>query len=1549
MARELKFKRISVLEVLLALLLIMATPAFGQNLISYGDFEYASGVTTFNFETDYNYYGAPPYLTEPGVYHVKRNPHDYHPQMFFDMGDHTSGSGKFFIANGFGGNGVTPSNKRVWCTTVNVQPNTNYSFTFWATHVSNGNTSASWAKFRVMINNAQVGSDWQPQFLSGGYWDQFPTATWNSGTNTTATITIYDRCILNSGMGDDFGIDDISFVPDVTYSVVANNDNNISVCQGQPVSVDVLANDIILPNATGAEVTVVSGPSHGNYTLQSNIIQYTFTGGNFFTDQIRYRVTTHGVSAEAYVNFILNRPPTVASITAPSVICTGGSLGIDTPSVTPSSEGVWQCCQTNGGTNWTTFDPTNIPLSMNGWWVRYHATNDCGSDNSNAVQIFVTNGPSFSAQTPQVQPICAGTSLTLAPPAFNDNGSPIQGQGWVASSTETGNYTSFNLNNITTAYNGWYIRYMVEGSCGTVYSSPAQQLVVNEAPDVMGTIQAPNAICAGGDLDVAIPEFIGDGTGTWEICQTQNGNYQAFNIQGVPTSYNNWYLRYKVTNDCGNDVSNAVQIHVNDAPMVSSVTAPSAICAGGSFALTTPTVQNNGATITDQGWQIQINGNWQALNNNNIPYEYNGCSIRYFAENECDRTYGSTMQVTVNDEPLVGNVTAPAGICAGSSFNLTTPQVTWRHVNQGTGSWEIQINGQWQTLNNTNIPFSYNGCSIRYKAVNGCGTTYSPNTVQVTVYSTDPVDEGEITACDNIYYHGQLCDHDDDYIVDSITPNGCTIQVSWHFTLGEAYIAPVQYQESCNSYYWPKTQQTYTESNVYETLIVSDDPQVCDSTYTLNLTINRAPEIVTDVIAPSTVCTGYPLNVTVPQVQMNHSGGGSQGWEYATSANGPFTAFDPLTSHLNSGNYYLRYVASNDCGEVSSNVVSFRVDDAPTANVQLSAIQVCEGQTLDLPDVNVTWNNMDENDRLAQWQMSTTETGNFTAISPTMPMQMGHDGNWLRFIAHNSCGDYIAGPVLIRVVADSEDWLETIEACDYYVLESGQLINESQVVDYETYDPCYHITHQLVEIHYSDHVTEMVTSCHESYEWQGMTFYHSDETQHASVTLTNALGCDSIVDLHLDFDEYAAYTYDRTGCDYYEWDMNPGHVYTESVRDSVFVAATSEDGCDTWYYLNLTLGHDTLVDGGTMSECSGFVWHGVAYYNDAVVYDSLLTAGTRCDSIVAYQLHIIDPVETDTTIVACRPIWWQEHYCEEEGDYQHLFHSVYGCDSLVTLHFSLSEQLYYEFDSLSCEPFQWYEHQCNTDGMICSHVFQTSQGCDSTVVMHVAMSEAVTTIVDIEACDFYEIDGIIYDEPGVVYIDLENLQTQAGCDSIVQIRLEIKDSEAMGMISGNPSVYVASNLISGVYRYEIDTVGMVGNVVWSLSNPNWQIVESANDHCLVHVATSGTSTLTASFTVAECGEIERDFVINAGYFGVDEHETNEVQVYPNPTKGTLHVEAKGIESVRLVNIMGQVLEMRDCGHSNNVELNIGGYVPSVYLLEIKTDNGIVKKRVTLCR
>lgn len=1530
---------------LLVLCAVMASPAFAQNnLFTNPGFELSGGFTT-DYERIYNHNGV-----DHGQYAVDYNTQGYGignwgwPEVYGH-----GGSGRFMMVNGFSGS--NNPEKIVWSQTVTVTPNTDYTF---SCYVANLNREIQGqfnpAKLQLKINGQNVGN--QYNLPSDNDWHAWPNIPeWNSGTATQAIVEIHDNYTGLHGLGDDFAIDDLSFIGQA-YTVTLSPDY-ASACLSSPIVVDVLSNDVISPNTQGLTLSVLTQPSHGEATrLNNNTIEYVFNDQSYFgtSDQFQYRVVTHGVTADAWVNITISRPPEVSNITAPSAICTGGALGIPTPTVNPQATGQWESSTAQNGT-FTSFDPNNIPLSMNGRWVRYSATNDCGEGHSNAVQITVTDGPSFSGQTPQIQPICAGGSLNLTAPTYNANGSQILSSGWVASPTSEGTYTTFNPNNISATYNGYYIRYMVEGSCGPVYSQPARQLVVNIPPDVTGTLQAPEAICAGDDLTLVVPDYDGTGTGSWEISQAPNGTYQPFNPQNVSATYNNWYLHYKVTNDCGSDVSNAVQIHVNDAATIATPATPQAICAGNSLELTIPTIQNNGSTITDQGWQIAAsqNGSYNAFNNNNVQYSYNGYWIRYYAVNECGTTYSQAVQITVNDIPLVGNITAPAAICAGEAFTLTTPTVTWRHTNQGTGTWEIAptSSGDFTALTNNNIPFAYNGYYLRYKAVNGCGEAYSSNVVQVTVYSTEDTYD-EITACDTYIWNGVTCDHTGDYTAQVQNSNGCTITAHLHFILSDAY-TETQTFTSCESFTWPVNGQTYYTSQTVSYTVESGNPLVCDSIFTLNLTINNAPEIIGSVEAPGSVCAGSPLNVSAPQFSMNHEEGGDAHWEYATSSSGPFTAFDPSTSNLTYGTYYLRFAVINACDEAFSNVVSFHVDDVPVANMQLQAMQVCQGQPLDLPETNVTWNNENTNDRVAQWQMSSTQNGTYANIDPSMTMQMSHNGYWLRFMAQNSCGNDIVGPIQITVVDASDEWLETITACDSYTLPSGEVINESQTVDYESFDPCFHLVHQPIVINHSDFVVEPITSCHESYEWHGMTFNHSNQTQYATVTLSNEAGCDSIVELHLDFGDYATYTHTRTACGSYVWEMNPGHVYYETQRDSVFVPAVGQDDCDTWYYLNLTLGHDTLVDGGTMTECSGYEWHGVAYYEDAVVYDTLLTAVTRCDSIIAYQLHIIAPYETDTTVVSCQPIWWQGNFCEEEGDYQHVFPSVQGCDSLVVMHFSLADQLVREFDTLACEPFVWYGNQCTNSGTTYEHLFQTAQGCDSLVRMHVTFNEMQVLTDTIRACDYFEIGGVVYDEPGITFIELDTLYSQSGCDSIVQrVMLEIKDSETMGAISGSAMVYVASSLVSGIYRYEIDTTGMLGAVTWTLTNPDWQILEAANDHCRIYVGTPGFSQLKASFSVEECGEIERVFEINAGFYGMDEHQM-DVKLFPNPTKGTLTVESEGIEVVRVLNMMGQVVEHREYGKTDHAELNLSTLAPSVYVVEVKTVNGLSKKSVVVCK
>lgn len=1551
MARMLNFMNLKFVAALLSVFFVASRSALAQNLINNPDFE----------QTNYQYQNYSDYVRITGggvhegqfIHDVTSTGHGVGSVGWPSNLTGYGGSGYYLLFNGFGGS-QNPT-KAAWRQTVTVTTNTIYTFSAQVRNLAQGylGINPNPAILRLKINGQPiVNSD--ITLSQHNNWTEW-SVTWNSGSSTQAVIEIVDAYTQQGSTGDDFGIDHLSFTPNTVYSVTANNDTWPLACLGTYVDISVLDNDIISPGIQNATVQILQQPLHGEATVLSNKkIRYTFSDVAFSgTDQLKYRVgfTAQGVFDEAWVYITVGQAPVVSNISSPGPICANGVLGIAVPTVNPSASGHWEKSTSQNG-SFQTFDPNNIPLSMNGNWVRYSATNDCGDGHSNAVQITVTNGPSFTGQTPQILPICAGQSLNLTAPGYSTNGSQILNQGWVASPMENGDYTAFNLNNISASYNGWFIRYMVEGSCGYVYSSPARQLIVNVAPSNVATLSSPDAICAGDDLDITVPTYDGTGTGTWEICHTPNGNYQSFSILNVPRTYDGWYLHYKVTNDCGNATSNAVQIHVNDAPTIATPATPSAICAGGSFNLTMPTIQNNGATIIDQGWQIAAtqNGSYNAFNNNNVQYSSNGYWIRYYAVNDCGETHSASVQITVNDVPLVGNITAPAGICAGESFNLTTPSVTWRHNNPNTcsGSWEIAptSSGDFTALNNNNIPYSYNGYYIRYKAVNGCGTAYSTNVVQVAVYSTDPVDEGEITACDAMYHHGMYCDHNGTYVADSVTPNNCIIQVSWHFNLSEAY-TETQHFTSCGPFTWLKNGQTYytscTDTYTYE----SNNPMICDSIFTLVLTVNGEPEILENIVAPQSVCAGNPIGVNVPQYAMHHVDGGDVHWEYATSASGPFTPFNPSVNNLGYGTYYLRYTIINDCGETNSNVVAFHINDTPEVNMQLSAMQVCEGESLVLPEVIVNWRNDNENDRVAQWQMSPTQNGTFAPIDPTMAIQSNHNGYWLRFMAQNGCGTDIVGPVLITVISSEEQWLETITACDSYELESGQIVTESTTIDYQMFEPCYHLVHQPIVINHSDYVIQPITSCHDEFEWHGMTFYRSDQTQYASVSLTNNYGCDSVVELQLDFGAYARITEQQNACDFYEWPRKPGSYYTESQIDSLFIQG-NDDICDSMVYLNLTLGQTYELEGEPITECSGFVWHGVPYYADAIVYDSLQTVGTHCDSIIAHNLTIIPSIVIDTSMVSCLPVWWNGHYFEEDGDeYTHVYTSQFGCDSIVTMRFNLSEQIEYEFDTLACESFMWHGNTCSASGQFYSHLFQTSQGCDSLVTIHVNMNVTEYYTQFRSVCDSVEIDGMMYNTIGNYYVYYDTVYSQNGCDSLIyRVNLTVNGSESIGIIDGARYVYVASNLISGIYRYDIDTTGIDGNVEWSISNPEWQIVESYDTHCLVLVSTPGSAVLTASFSTSSCGEMERQIVINAGFFSLDEQGL-EVNVYPNPTKGIVTIEAEGIESVRLTSMMGQVLAWNEYDRFDVVNLNLNGLVPSVYLLEINTINGVVRHKIVV--
>ena len=171
------------------------------------------------FESQYGYSNAFASLKDGGStakFGVGFDAAFFHLSPGLDHTNPCSGTGSFLAANGPIDQLQTsaPSQslafKYVWRQSIPVLPNNNYKFSFWLT----GLGSLPRANIGVVINGVGIGGTDAPDI---GAWIPF-NVSWNSGSSTLATIDIID--FVNSNIGNNFGLDDISFkrIPTTTFN-----------------------------------------------------------------------------------------------------------------------------------------------------------------------------------------------------------------------------------------------------------------------------------------------------------------------------------------------------------------------------------------------------------------------------------------------------------------------------------------------------------------------------------------------------------------------------------------------------------------------------------------------------------------------------------------------------------------------------------------------------------------------------------------------------------------------------------------------------------------------------------------------------------------------------------------------------------------------------------------------------------------------------------------------------------------------------------------------------------------------------------------------------------------------------------------------------------------------------------------------------------------------------------------------------------------------------------------------------------------------------------
>jgi hypothetical protein len=201
-------------------------------------------------------------------------------------------------------------------------------------------------------------------------------------------------------------------------------------------------------------------------------------------------------------------------------------------------------------------------------------------------------------------------------------------------------------------------------------------------------------------------------------------------------------------------------------------------------------------------------------------------------------------------------------------------------------------------------------------------------------------------------------------------------------------------------------------------------------------------------------------------------------------------------------------------------------------------------------------------------------------------------------------------------------------ACNSYTSPSGKIYTISGTYSDTILNAagCDSIITVNLTIKNSTTGTDAITAF-DSYTWiNGKTYTTSNNV--AKDTLTNAVGCDSIVTLNLTIKNSSTGIDSITACDSYTW-IN-GTTYTTN-NNTAKDTLVNVSGCDSIVTLSLTIKNSTTgVD--VITACNSYTWiNGITYTTSNTTAKDTIRNASGCDSIITLNLTI-NTVDVTTTV-----------------------------------------------------------------------------------------------------------------------------------------------------------------------------------------------------------------------------------------------------------------------------------------------------------------------------
>ncbi len=314
-----------------------------------------------------------------------------------------------------------------------------------------------------------------------------------------------------------------------------------------------------------------------------------------------------------------------------------------------------------------------------------------------------------------------------------------------------------------------------------------------------------------------------------------------------------------------------------------------------------------------------------------------------------------------------------------------------------------------------------------------------------------------------------------------------------------------------------------------------------------------------------------------------------------------------------------------------------------------------------------------------------------------------------------------------------------------------------------------------------------------------------------------------------------------------------------------------------------------------------------------------------------------DPVcistSSQTTIGSCVAITSPSgnYTWTTSGTYMDTIPNVAGCDSIITVTLTISSVSTSTISANSCAPYTSPSgnYIWTTSGTYMDTVPTTN--CDSVITVNLTVGAPSSSQMSVSSCgDYTSPSGNLWTTSGM-YTD--TIPNASGCDSVMTIDLTVNAIDIITTVSGPTAT---ANAVGATYQ-------------WVDCDANFAAIPGETNQGFIATVTGNYAVI-----VTENGCTDTSACVAISVNGLDEFNSSELIVFPNPSDGTFVVtftnSISGATNIRILSMDGKLVYSKEnnlISNSNELSIDASGIPSGYYVLEVDNENKLFRKPIII--